>query len=136
MINGVILNKLQSLDGALNELKSLGRVEAADIEGDWRTRRAVERNLQVLVEIVIDVSQCLISLQGQTPVATGVDAIEKCVELGVLSQSQPYGRMVQFRKFIVHRYEQVEVAYLVSMLTEHLDDFEQCRTEIMARVQG
>jgi hypothetical protein len=51
MINGVIFQKLQSLDEVLTELRSLGIVRIAELEGDWRTRRAIERDLQVLVEI-------------------------------------------------------------------------------------
>lgn len=34
---------------------------------DWRTRRAIERDLQVLVEIVLDVCQRLISLANEVP---------------------------------------------------------------------
>jgi hypothetical protein len=72
MRNGVIAQKLQALDQVLGELRSLGTVTAAQLESDWRTRRAVERNLQVLIEVVIDVCQRLIALAGQTPATTGV----------------------------------------------------------------
>ena len=64
MINGVVAQKLQSLDEVLTELRSLGKVNAAQLNSDWRTRRAVERDFQVLVEIVVDVCQRLISLAG------------------------------------------------------------------------
>jgi hypothetical protein len=43
MINGVILQKLQSLEQVLSELRSLGQVSVADLNTDWRTHRAVER---------------------------------------------------------------------------------------------
>jgi uncharacterized protein YutE (UPF0331/DUF86 family) len=81
MINGVILQKLQSLDETLLELRSLGQISTAQLNNDWRTRRAVERDLQVLGEIVIDICQRLISLAGQTPAITGVDAIERWVRM-------------------------------------------------------
>jgi hypothetical protein len=47
MKNGVIISKLQALEGTLIELRSLGRVTTEVLRGDWRTRRAIERNLQV-----------------------------------------------------------------------------------------
>ena len=41
MLNGVVAQKLQSLDEILTELRSLGQVDAAQLRSDWRTRRAV-----------------------------------------------------------------------------------------------
>jgi uncharacterized protein YutE (UPF0331/DUF86 family) len=65
MINGVVAQKLQALEQILVELRSLGKVDAAALQEDWRTRRAVERELQVLVKVVIDVCQRLISVSGR-----------------------------------------------------------------------
>ena len=47
--NGVVLAKLDSLEATLNELRSLGRVSCEQLRHDWRTRRAIERELQVAV---------------------------------------------------------------------------------------
>ena len=135
MLNGVVVHKLQLLDEVLLELRSLGQVEAAQLKRDWRTWRAVERDLQVLVEIVIDVCQRLISLTGQTPAATGVDAVERCIQLGALSDDDVYRSMVRFRNFIVHRYDRIDVRVLVDMVNHRLVDFEQFRTEILSYVQ-
>lgn len=55
MINGVIAQKLQSLDSVLTELRSLGQISARDLSQDWHTKKAVERNMQILVEIKNDV---------------------------------------------------------------------------------
>ncbi len=123
MLNGVIVHKLQLLDEVLLELRSLGQVKAAQLKRDWRTWRAVERDLQVLVEIVIDVCQRLISLAGQTPAATGVDAVERCIQLGALSDDDVYRSMVRFRNFIVRRYDRVDVRVLVDMVNHRLVDF-------------
>ncbi|NJN95207.1 MAG: DUF86 domain-containing protein [Anaerolineales bacterium] len=131
----MILQKLQSLDETLLELRSLGQISAAQLNNDWRTRRAVERDLQVLVEIVIDICQRLISLAGQTPAVTGVAAIERCVQLGALSDAEAYRQMVRFRNYIVHRYEQVDTAILTDVVNNHLVDFDQFRAEILNYVQ-
>ena len=61
MINGVIVQKLH-LDEVLTELRSLGHVSVEQLDDDWRTRRAIERDLQIAVEIVIDVCQRILSL--------------------------------------------------------------------------
>jgi len=81
MINGIIAQKLQSLDEVLIELRTLGQISRQQLDQDWRTKKAVERNLQILVEVVIDVCQRLLSLAGQTPATTGRDAVDRA-EIG------------------------------------------------------
>jgi len=135
MINGVIAQKLQHLDMVLTELRSLGYLSTLDLDNDWRTKRAVERSLQILVEIVIDVCQRILSLLGQTPATAGKSALERIVALGILRQHDAYTKMVQFRNFIVHRYEQVDNAILVDMVNRRLEDFEAFRNEILAYIK-
>lgn len=135
MINGVILQKLQTLDEVLLELRSLGQVTVAQLQGDWRTHRAIERDLQVLIEVMIDVCQRLIALAGQTPAGTARDAVERCVQLGALSQYTAYHRMVQFRNFIVPHYDRVDTTILVEIVNQRLADIERFRDEVLAYVQ-
>ena len=134
-VNGVVIRKLEALDITLEELRSLGKVNVSQLQADWRTRRAVERNLQVLVEIVIDVCQRLLSISGHTPATTGGEAIQRCIQLGALSDYEDYRKMAQFRNFIVHRYERVDIEILAGMINRHLSDFERFRTEILAYVK-
>lgn len=131
MHNGVILKKLQSMDEILEELRSLGRLTVNSLKDDWRTRRAVERELQVLVEIVVDVCQRIISIIGQSPAVTSADAIERCIQLKVLSSYEPYRRMVQFRNFVVHRYEHVDIEILTDIVNNRLNDFIIFKQEIL-----
>ena len=135
MINGVVLHKLEALEEVLTELKSLGHVSVAQLENEWRTRRAVERDLQILVEIVIDICQRLISLEGRAPATTGRKAVSTCVQMGVLSNDEPYDKMVQFRNFIVHRYERVDIDILVNMVNRRMLDFKQFRNEVLTYVR-
>ena len=135
MINGVILQKLQTLDQVLAELRELGPVSADQLRDDWLTRRAIERDTQVLVEVVIDVCQRLISLADQTPAPTSADAVERCIQIGALSDWDAYRRMVQFRNFVVHRYDHIDETVLTEVLSSHLPDFERFRNEVLAYVQ-
>ncbi|MGD0652432.1 MAG: DUF86 domain-containing protein [Verrucomicrobiia bacterium] len=126
---------LRALDKGVTTLRSLGTVTASQLRGDWKTRRAIERELQIAVEIVIDVCQRIISLAGQSPAATGADAVSRCVQLGVLSSVEPYRKMVQFRNFIVHHYEDVDLEILVDIVNYRLGDFERFREEVLRHVQ-
>ncbi len=135
MINGVVLRKLESLYEVLRELESLGPVTIDILADDWLTWRAIERDLQVLVEIVLDVCQRLISVADEVLATTGSAAVKKCVELGALSGTDPFRKMVQFRNFIVHRYEQVEVGILAGMVNDNLKDFKQFKVEVLNYVR-
>ncbi|HEX9922401.1 MAG TPA: DUF86 domain-containing protein [Anaerolineae bacterium] len=136
MLNGIIIQKLQTLDEVLTELRSLGNINAGQLTAEWRTQRAIERDLQVLVEVVIDVCQRLISLAGQTPATTGGDAVERCIRLGALSDDEAYRQMVRFRNFIVHRYDRVEVTVLVDVVNHRLPDFERFKEDVLNYVQS
>lgn len=131
MKNGILISRLHSLEETLNELRSLGTVTTAQLRGDWRTRRAIERDLQVAVEAVIDVCQRIIALHNQAPAPTSAQAIERCVQLGALLENAAYEKMVQFRNFVVHRYERIDVEILVDIVNNRLSDFDRFRDEVL-----
>ena len=133
-LNGVISGKLRTLDETLFNLRSLGRLTVRQVESDWRTKMAVERALQILVEIVIDVCQHIIAEAGHTPPSSGREAIASCAQMNVLSSIEPYQRMVQFRNFVVHLYERVDALFLVDIVSNRLTDFERFRDEVLAYV--
>jgi len=136
MKNGIILRKLAEMDTVLAELRSLGEQDLQRLADDWRTRRAVERDLQILVEIVIDVCQRLLALAGRGPVDTGAEAVRACVALGALEDPAPYRRMIQFRNFVAHRYEHVDPGVLADIVRNRLGDFDRFREEVLSYVHG
>jgi uncharacterized protein YutE (UPF0331/DUF86 family) len=135
MINGVVTGKLRNLQERLNELQTLVPLTPGRLQ-DWIVLRAVERDLQVCVEILIDVCQRLISLAGHPPSSTAREAVEGCVALGALSSTDPYRAVVGFRNLIVHRYESVDNSVLLRLVNNHLDDFDRFAQEFMAYAQG
>lgn len=136
MLNGIIAQKLQTLDKVLVELRSLGVVSTKELKSNWQQQRAIERNLQVLVEIVIDVCQRLLAHADQSPATTSADAIDRCIEMGALNPDENYKRMVRLRNFLVHRYEYFDPDVLANMVNKHLGDFEKFRDEILTYVQN
>lgn len=135
MKNGIITAKINFLVIVLTELRSLGCVRLEELAGDWKIRRAVERDLQVAVEIVIDVCQRILSLEKEPPAPTSADALARCVVMGILSDQPAYRRMAGFRNFLLHRYEQVDLEILVDMVNRRLEDFERFSQEIMTYVK-
>jgi len=135
MKNGILVRKLETLDQVLNEVKSLGKISLKQLEENWIIRRAVERDLQVLVEILVDLCQRIISLSGEAPATNAQNAIQRCVDLHILTPHPSYTKMVQFRNFIVHRYERVDLDILIDIVNNRLDDVVRFREELLRYVQ-
>lgn len=134
MVNGVVSRKLSMLDATLAELESLTPLSVAALEAEWTTRRAVERDLQVLSEIVVDVCQRLLSILGESPAPSGGEAVKRCIVRGVISDREGYTKAVQMRNVIVHRYDQVDPRILVDVVNNQLDEYRSFRDEVLAFV--
>ncbi len=134
-VNGVISGKLKNLDTVLSRLRSLGAVNEQQLE-DWVLHSAIERNLQVAVEIVIDICHRLNSLSGRSPAASARDAVEGSVKLGVLNSTDTLSHMLGLRNLVVHRYEYVETQILIDMVNNHLNDFDDFRAKVLDYVSS
>jgi uncharacterized protein YutE (UPF0331/DUF86 family) len=130
-LNGVVQRKLALLDVQVMRLKQhLGSVTLEAFVDDWVLRSMAERALQVSVEIVIDVAERIIALQGGGPVATAAEGIERLVATGVLTSAEPFKNMVRFRNLIVHEYEVIDPTVLYDIAVNRLDDFRLFRDQI------
>ena len=134
-VNGVISGKLNNLDKVLSRLRSLAPLNSERLE-DWILHSAVERNLQVAVEIVIDICHRLHSLARKSPAANAREAVEGCVELGILDTTETLSRMIGFRNLVVHRYEYIDTDILLDVLNNHLDDFDLFREKVLSYVDS
>jgi hypothetical protein len=86
MVSGVVAQKLQALDRALAELRSVGRLTPNDLADDWRLQRAVERAALILVDVAVEVCQHVAGAAGKTRLPSSGDAIALCAP-GALSIS-------------------------------------------------
>lgn len=129
--NGIIQKKFAHLDENIIKLTNrMKNVNFDDFKNNWELKRASERVLQVMVEIVIDVAERIIALENAGPVNSAGEAIEKLVDIGVIKSAEPYKTMVKFRNFIVHQYEEIEPEILYNIAKNKLTDFKKFRDEI------
>ena len=129
--NGIIQRKLALMDQHLVKLESHLKDVALDrFCGDWALRTISERTIQVCAEIMIDVSERIISLAGGGPTATAAEAIERLVLMGILKEEEPYRSMVRMRNLIVHGYDVVDPEILFDAATRRRGDFRRFRDEI------
>ena len=128
--NGVILKKFAVMDDEIARLRALGEVTTARLDGDHFLKHGIERALQICVEVVVDVAQRILSLEDRQPAPTAFDALNGLEAMGVIASAERYRSMIQFRNFVVHRYERVDSAILVEILSHRLDDLAVFRNEV------
>ncbi len=129
--NGVIMAKFAMLDDEIARLRGLGKMTTARLDADHFFKHGIERALQICVEVVIDVAQRILSLEGRPPVPTAFDALKAMEAMQVISSAERYRTMLQFRNFIVHRYERVDSSVLADILNNRLDDLQAFRDEVV-----
>lgn len=128
--NGVILKKFAVMDDEISRLRALGVMTTTRLDNDHFLKHGIERALQIAVEVVVDVAQRILSLEGRQPAPTAFDALSGLEAMGIIASAERYRAMIQFRNFVVHRYERVDSAILVKILGQHLDDLTAFRNEV------
>lgn len=130
-LNGVVQRKLALLDESVILLQSfLCGTTLDQFKRDDMKQAAVERVLQVAVEIVIDIAERIIAIKGAGPAATAVEVIERLVALRVLPAPEPFAEMVRFRNRIVHGYTDINPEMVYMIATTRQEDFRKFRDAI------
>lgn len=136
IVDNPVARKLQAFDRAPAELRAVGHVTPAGLAADWRTRRAVERDALILVDVAVELSQRVAGNTGKTRLPSAGDAMTRCVRLGALSADVNYLGLVRLANFPAYRYEAIDDALLAEIVNERLDDFERFRDEIAAYLES
>lgn len=132
--NGVILKKFAVMNNEIIRLRELGDLTTECLDNDHFLKHGIERSLQICVEVVVDVAQRILALEGQSPAPTAFDALTALESLKILADASKYRAMIQFRNFVVHRYERVDASILIDILACRLDDLRAFQREVSETV--
>ena len=121
----LILRKLAELEEYLGQIREFSSVSAEAYSGDWKTRRIVERTLQIIIELCIDIAGHIISDRRLRVPVSYADTFKSLAEAGLISPqlSDIMEKMAKFRNIVVHQYENVDTGIVIMILRRHLDDF-------------
>ena len=128
--NGVIEKKLRLLETKLQEIESWNIKTLSQLKNNSMLNNALERALQVAVEIMIDVSERILALENISPLDKAADNMKELEKLCIIEDSKNYMDMVRFRNFIVHRYEYIDLDILFDIATNKLHFFKAFVKEI------
>jgi len=135
-INGVVLKKLSNLDRYLNILKQKVPSGFNEFKDNIDKRLISERLLQILIEIIIDIADRIISIKGWGPSETSSGSIEILFQKKILKSLEPYISMIKFRNFIVYNYNEVNPAIVYKIIKNNLIDFTNFKEDILSYVDS
>jgi len=129
----LIGRKLAQLDTYLSQLREFYRISVKTYKEDWKTQRIVERTLQILIEVCIDVANHIISDEGLRLPKGYADTFEVLMENRILSKKlfASMEKMAKFRNVVVHQYEEIDPYIVISILHTNLTDFEKFKKAII-----
>ena len=139
--SSLIGRKISQMETYLGQVKEFSEISLAGYKKDWKTQRIVERTLQILIELCIDIANHIIS-DGKIRMPGGyADTFKVLMENKVIDRKlwPRLEKMAKFRNVVVHPYEQIDPAIVVSILHRNLSDFEKYKksiTKFLAPAKG
>jgi len=122
--NGIIEDKLRIIERKLEEIRSWKINSFEDFQQSTLLQNAAERALQVAIEVMIDISERILSLKKIPPRNTAAENITQLQKLNIIKPVPEYSDMIKFRNFIVHRYEKIDLEIVYAILKNKLFLFE------------
>lgn len=129
----LIGRKIAEMETYLSQIKGFSKVSVAEYKKNWKTQRIVERTLQIMIELCIDIANHLVSDKGMRLPSGYADTFKVLMEEKIIGKDlfKTMEKMAKFRNIIVHQYEKIDPAIVVSILHKNLGDFERYKKAII-----
>lgn len=130
----LILRKLAEMEGYLTQVREYAGISPEAYLADWKVQRIVERTLQMMIELCVDIANHIISDKGYRIPEGYADTFKVLFEEGILQEDlfKIMEKMTKFRNIVVHHYDKVDEEIVVGILKGHLDDFLPFRDAVLA----
>lgn len=121
----VLQRRLRRLEEYVGYLKELKKIERQEYLANHVIQSAVERDLQLAIECVLDIGNHIIAAMGLREPERYQDIILILGEEGILPQefAASFALAAGFRNILVHDYMEIDRMKVYEMLQEKLDDF-------------
>jgi uncharacterized protein YutE (UPF0331/DUF86 family) len=128
--------KIAEMETYLDQIKEFRKVSVSQYNKDWKTQRIIERTLQILIELCIDIANHLISDRGMRLPTSYSDTFKVLLEKRIISKDlfKKMENMAKFRNVIVHQYEDINSRIVVSILHKNIKDFEKYKQAIIKSI--
>ena len=129
----LVLKKLTELEEYLKQVREFSGISLEEYSKDWKAQRIIERTLQMMIEVCVDIANHIISDKECRIPKSYADTFRVLYEEKFLEKElfETMERMAKFRNIVVHHYDKVDEAIVVGILKKHLDDFLHYRDGIL-----
>jgi len=133
----LVLRKIADLEIHLNQIHEFSNITVKKYLEDWKAQRVIERTLQMMIEICIDIASHLISDKGYRTPQTYADTFKVLYENKIINKSltAKMENMAKFRNVIVHSYDKIDATIVVNILKNNLKDFARFKETIIRFTQ-
>jgi uncharacterized protein YutE (UPF0331/DUF86 family) len=134
----LILKKLSEIEEHLQELEEFKNISIDDYRKNWKIQRIVERTLQILIEICIDVANHIISDEKWRVPSSYSETFKILNENRVIDDElfKNLEKMAKFRNIIVHNYDKISPEVMVNILKKDLIDFLRFKDSIVTWIRN
>jgi len=127
MVNiGLVNKKLKKLEKYIKNLRKHQGVTKAELENNMDKMWAVERGLQLSIQIILDLGNHIISDEGIS-VDNYSEIFAELAKLDIIPEDYAarIKGMAGFRNVLVHGYAEVDLDIILDVLNNNLDDFKR-----------
>ena len=134
----LIFRKLSMLEQYLQEIEEYSSIRINDYSENWKTQRIIERTLQMMIEICLDIASHIISDRKLRVPDSYADMFVVLHENNLVEKSllDALIKMAKFRNVIVHHYDRVDPTIVVGILQNNLDDFNHYKDAVVSFLRG
>ena len=138
-MNDVVLNKTASIERCIAQVRKFYAEEREiGFEEDYMLQDAIAMNLQRACEQVIDLANYTIKSKKLGLPQSSRESFRLLAAAGIIDQtiSRKMENMVGFRNTLVHEYQQLDLALMVDVIENHLDDLAEFARQIGFHFRG
>ena len=132
MVNLNLVNKkLKELEKYIKNLQKHEGADKADLENNMDKMWAIERGLQLSIQVILDLGNHIISDEGIS-VDNYSEIFTELAKLDIIPEDYAarIKGMAGFRNILVHKYAEVDLDIILEVLNNNLDDFKKFATYI------
>jgi len=129
----LIMRKLAELETYIKQIREYSAITVKEYFKDWKLQRIVERTLQMMIELCVDIANLIIADEKFRVPTSYSDTFKVLEEEGLISDEQcnTMKKMAQFRNIIVHHYDKIDETIIVNILKQNLKDFFEYRDSVL-----
>jgi len=124
-----LLSKIDEINKYIEELSSIEFISLEEYKESIEKKRACERLLQILIEIIIDISYLLHKHKNLGVPKDDDSVIEELYKKKVINKEtrELILELKGFRNILVHKYGAVDDELVYENLTDNIGDFERLK---------